>query len=430
MSMRLAGLIGCLMLVAVGVTVQLEGDQGYPQAQNAGRPPRTYPDYDKVTIPCNIAPLNMVVLEQAERFHFRISGKQGKAIVKVSGRGVIRIPSRPWRQLLEANRGQQIRIEILVRSGGRWSSFEPLELTVADAPIDRYIVYRAMHPTHQHVASPMKIICRDLSTFTQWPIMDGSMLDNACINCHSFPANRPEQMLLGVRSNRYGVATLVSGPAGIQKIGAKFGYTAWHPDGQLAVYSINNLPMFYHAARQEPRDTVDLDSMIAYYRPESGQAGPIPALAEKTELETWPAWSADGRYLYYCTARKAWPDKTEVPPPGYDQLMYDLMRIYYDPNIDTWGKPEVILTAKDLGRSIGIPRCSPNGRWVSFCGFGYGFFPAWQDDSDIYLLDVSSGKHRLLIADPKAQSWHSWSSNSRFLVFSSKAVDGPFTRIR
>ena len=114
----------------------------------------------------------------------------------------------------------------------------------------------------------------------------------------------------------------------------------------------------------------------------------VPQVARKERLETWPAWSGDGRYLYFCSAPKLWTDNAEYPPAQYDQVRYDLMRIAYDPNADQWGEPETVLSSKDTGKSIAMPRCSPDGRWLSFCMCDYGYFPTWQEDSDIYLMDL------------------------------------------
>lgn len=419
-----------LLTVVMAISFVSPLGSAHDHTVKLGRQPRLYPDYSQTVIPANIAPLNMLIMEDAERYTLRITAGNGTQI-QISGRSrTIRIPISKWQAVLEASKGGQISAELTIRSEGRWFVFEPVTIYVAQEKIDRFIVYRTMHPTHQHVASQIKIVCRDLASFDQQVLIDGSRLDNACINCHSFPANRPDRMLIGVRSTSYGVVTLASSDGNAQKIAAKFGYTSWHPTGQLAVFSINNLPMFYHAARPEPRDTVDLDSMIAYFDPRTGSISTIPQLARKELLETWPCWSADGRYLYYCCAQRLWQDGTQVPPDTYNRIRYDLMRIPYDPNTGTWGQPELVLAADRLGQSIAMPRCSPDGRWISFCGCDYGFFPTWQEESDIYLLDLKSGAYRRLdILGQHSQSWHCWSSNSRFLVFSSKQQDGQFTRI-
>jgi hypothetical protein len=59
----------------------------------------------------------------------------------------------------------------------------------------------------------------------------------------------------------------------------------------------------------------------------------------------------------------------------------------------------------------------------------YGCFPIYQPSSDLYLMDLSTGKYRRLdINSEYSESWHSWSSNSRWIVFSSRRQGGALTR--
>ena len=204
----------------------------------------------------------------------------------------------------------------------------------------------------------------------------------------------------------------------------------------MAVYAVNNLPMFYHSARNETRDTVNLDSFLACYRCEEQKVSVEPKLAQKDRLENWPAWSGDGKYLYFCSAPKLWPKNTDNPPEQYNQVKYDLVRIAYDIETDTWGEIETVLSARRTGKSVGMPRCSPDGRWLSFCMFDYGYFPSWKEESDLYVIDLQASEQseeftyrRLEINSDKSESWQSWSNNSRWILFSSKRLHGVFTRL-
>ena len=193
--------------------------------------------------------------------------------------------------------------------------------------------------------------------------------------------------------------------------------------------------MFYHFARAEVRDTVDLNSLLAYYLVDSETIKTAPQIAQKNRLETWPAWSADGRYLYFCSAPMLWPDTSQLLPKQYNQVKYDLVRISYDIDHDQWGELETILSAQDTGRSIAMPRISPDGRWLLFCMLDYGYFPPWQQNSDLYLIDLKAAQQpgqynyrRVRVNSPQSEAWHSWSSNSRWLAFSSKRDYSVFTR--
>ena len=249
-------------------------------------------------------------------------------------------------------------------------------------------------------------------------------------------------MLLGVR--QHGVdtapATLLIDDGKVYKIGSKFGYSSWHPSGRLAVYSINKLPMFFHvrSTRDEIRDTIELDSALAYYLVDAGVIKTSPQLSKKERLENWPAWSGDGRHLYFCSAPVLWSsgDMQEFPPKEYNQVKYDLVRISYDIDHDKWGEVETVLSAQDTGLSIAMPHISPDGRWLLFCMCDYSFFPAWQTSSDLYMIDLKktkqTGKYeyrRLEINSGQSEAWQSWSSNSRWVAFCSKSEYGRFTKI-
>jgi hypothetical protein len=105
------------------------------------------------------------------------------------------------------------------------------------------------------------------------------------------------------------------------------------------------------------------------------------------------------------------------------------MRISYDLQSGTWGELETVLSADETGKSILLPRISPDGRFLVFCMCKYGCFPIYQPTSDLYLMDLETGQHRRLpVNSDRSESWHSWSSNSRWLAFSSKRRDGLFTR--
>jgi hypothetical protein len=129
-----------------------------------------------------------------------------------------------------------------------------------------------------------------------------------------------------------------------------------------------------------------------------------------------------------------WSDKTVVPE-SYDQIKYDLVRASYNINRNQWGPLESVLSAEDTDLSILLPRISPDGRWLLFCMCNYGCFPVFQHSSDLYIMDLEAAKqtgeykyNRLDINSSESESWHSFSSNSRWIVFSSKRDSGVFTR--
>lgn len=243
-------------------------------------------------------------------------------------------------------------------------------------------------------------------------------------------------MLMGIRSySYYGTSTLLINEDKASKIDTKFGYTSWHPSGKLAAYSINHLPMVYHTKRSETRNTVDFNSLIAYYHIGSTEVKTSPEFSKKDMLETWPAWSPDGKYLYFCTSKMLWSQDDPLPPDRFREVKYDLLRIAYNLENDEWGKLETIISAKETGLSIAMPHISPDGRWLLFCMIDYGYFPPWQQESDLYLVDLHAAEktgrynyQRLDLNSDESEAWQSFSSNSRWIAFSSKRDYGIFTK--
>jgi hypothetical protein len=422
---------GLLMYYISGRAVHID------KYSNADRQARIYPDYGSTVIPPDIAPLNFMVQEDGSYYLARIYCDKGEAI-EVSGRSPkIMIHAGRWHELLDKNRGGQLKFDIFVRVDNKlWVKYRTITNNIARENIDSYLVYRRMHPPFNYPKrGPIGIFERNLKSFDEKLLLDNHRQPIGCINCHTFWDKQPDKALLGVRNSKYGATTLLMEGKTIRKIDRKLGYTTWHPSGRLAVFSNDTLPVMFHTARDIIYETVDMNSSLAYLVTDSNTVKTSPELSRSDRLETWPVWSADGRCLYYCSALKLWTDEAKMPPDGYDKIKYDLVRISYDVNSDKWGEAETVISSKDTGLSIAMPRTSPDGRWLTFCMQNYGFFPPWHQSSDLYIVDLKAAQEtgrfeyrRLNINSDKSESWQSWSRNSRWIVFSSKRADGGFTR--
>ncbi len=209
-------------------------------------------------------------------------------------------------------------------------------------------------------------------------------------------------------------------------------YSTWHPNGQLVAFSVNS-PMLLEHAVGDCRDVFDYGAGLGVYDLRRNCVLTVPQIADPQYLQTFPAWSPDGKYLYFCRARSSWPaeaKKRNILPTGFDRIRYDLCRIAYDDDHASWGTVETLLAAQDAGRSISEPRVSPDGRWLLFCMHQYGSFPVYQSSSDLYMMDLRNRRQwRLEINSDRSDSWHCWSSNSRWIVFASKRRDGLFGRL-
>lgn len=406
------------------------------QYDTIDRPADVEPNFAGSVIPPNIAPLNFLIQNEGTAYCVKINSEKGKPIEIFSKTPKIMIPKRAWRELLGLNRGGKLNLGIFVKSpkdNKQWSRYQTFTCDIARENIDPYLVYRKIRPGHG-LWRKIGIYQRNLSNFDESVIIDNEYFKHGCVNCHTFCRHRTEKMLLGIRSADYGSSALLLEGDTVRKIGTKFGYTSWHPSGRVAAFSVNKVRQFFHSAAEEVRDVIDFDSLMAYYVVDSKTVKTTENLTRKDWLETYPTWSADGRYLYFCCAPITWTDRSVVPD-NYNQIKYDLVRISYDVDRDQWGALETILSAKQTNLSILLPRVSPDGRWLLFCMCDYGCFPVYRPSSDLYMMDLEAGqqtgeyKHlKLDINSGKSESWHSWSSNSRWIVYSSKRKSGVFTR--
>lgn len=439
----ICAIIVCALIAASLLYACRDRDVTIAQYSAIDRPAKVQPDYAGSVIPPNIAPLNFVIQQDGAGYFVKIYSENGKPIEISSKTPAIVIPGRAWRELLDLNRGRQLSVDIYVKSRAaasssdredeQWSRYQTLTSKIAHEDMDAFLVYRKIRPGHR-TWRDMGIYQRNLSNFDESVVLNNGYFKHGCVNCHAFCGNRTEKMLIGIRSADYGNSALLVEGDKVRKIGTKFGYTSWHPSGRLAAFSVNKVRQLFHSAASEVPDVVDLDSAMAYYLVESESVKTTPNLARKDRLETYPAWSADGRYLYFCSAPVTWSDRTVVPE-SYDQIKYDLVRTSYDIDRDQWGPLESVLSAEDTGLSILLPRISPDGRWLLFCMCDYGCFPVYRPSSDLYIMDLEAARQtgqykysRLDINSSESESWHCWSSNSRWIAFSSKRGSGVFTR--
>jgi len=385
------------------------------------RAPRLRPDYSDTVIPPNIAPLNFVIEEPARAYRVRIRGTAGKPLELAGWTSAVVIPERPWRALLTANSGGPLYLEVFVRNdAGDWEAFTAITNQVAREPIDSTLVYRLLKPLYNFY-SELGIYQRDLESDRQKPILENRDFGGGCLNCHTTLNRQPDQFALHIRGVSGPQPMLLARSNEVVRVDKTAGYLSWHPSGRLLAFSANTLSTFFHTIG-ETREVFDAESNLGVYWIDTNVTAAPPPIARPERLETWPSWSPDGRYLYFCSAPK-------VRRERFRQVRYDLLRVSFDLDRNTWGEPEMVVSAAETGLSAGLPRVSPDGRWLLFCLAKYGNFPIYQPSSDLYLMDLNTRQlRRLDINSDVADTWHCWSSNGRWVVFSSKRGNGLLAR--
>ena len=388
-----------------------------------------HPAYEGTVIPPNIAPFNFEIREAGKQFRVRIS-VSGRDSFEVSSKGTVKIPINKWKKLLEQNKGSQLDINIFVKEPTGWSKYDAIRFLIAEEPIDPYIAYRLIEPGYT-IWNRMGLYQRNLENFDETPIMLNTLTDNNCINCHSFCKNDPETMLFHIRKLHAG--TILVKNEEIVKINLRTPempsaavYPRWHPEGRYIAFSTNVTQQRFHTFNQNKIEVFDTESDIILYDTQTNVVFTDSLLHSTHRFETFPEWSPDGQYLYFCSAA------ARPMPQEYDSVKYDLLRISFDPLTARFGTEiDTLVSSEQTGKSVAFARVSPDGKHVVFCLSDYGTFPVWHRDTDLYLLDLETKQIQELenVNSNQADSYHSWSSNGRWMILSSRRLDGRYTRL-
>ena len=405
--------------------------------------PSIYPDYRNITIPPNIAPLNIQVRAAGEAFVASVEGN-GKQVVAASEGDdtTLRFDSIAWRDLLQANQGKQLTVTLYAQRNGAWVRFPAYQLTVAPEPIDRYLSYRLIEPSYE-LYRQLGLYQRDLETFQVHTIYENNRTfdadNNHCINCHNYQNYSTRRMLFHVRAKHGGTVFVEDGKA--HKMDMKADsvlsnsvYPSWHPTRNWVVFSSNQTGQAFYMANHEKIDVVDYGSDLIFYDADKRQLSNI--LKTDTYLETFPCWSPDGKKIYYCAAyvpefaNTTTEKRINLITQICKNVRYNLMSITFDPATRTFGAPVVEYDAVAQGKSVAVPRVSPDGKYVLFTLADFGQFHIWHKSSDLYVKNLETDSVYALQAtnSPAVDSYHSWSSNGRWMVFSSRRDDGSYTR--
>ena len=420
--------INLLIIAFAGLLLSACGKPGNDFV-SLSRQAHIYPAYESTVIPYNIAPFNFMIREEGTRYvvRFTIAGKDS---FEVACKERVSIPLRKWKKLLKAHHGEQMDVRIFEKKTSGWVCYDPLRFTIASEPVDAWLAYRLIEPGY--VAwDKMGLYQRCLENFEEKPILENTMIDTkSCMNCHSFCRNNPETMLFHIR--QYQPGTLFVKDKKVSKVNTKTPrmisagvYPRWHPGGRYVAFSVNTTRQAFHAAHTNKIEVYDLASDIVIYDTETNSVFTDSLISSAKSFETFPEWSPDGQTLYFCSAPAL------SMPEEYDSLRYNLLGIPFDAATGKLGKQtDTIVSSVQTGKSISLARVSPDGQYVVFCMSGYGAFPIWHRDNDLYLLDMETKEIRTLstINSDQSDSYHSWSSNGRWLVFGSRRMDGTFTR--
>ncbi|MDO4497148.1 MAG: hypothetical protein Q4B58_04895 [Bacteroidales bacterium] len=424
---------------AMGICLLTSCTENVKDAKRVNALPDIYPDYAGVTIPANIAPLNFAPQsDEALMIDAVVKAPNGQTL-HGQGKESTYFDQKAWKEMLQAAVGDSLIVTTSIKDSKGWHTYNDFALYVSADAIDYGMTYRLIEPGYE-VWSKMGIYERNLSNFEERALIENTQFQG-CVNCHSTSRKNPDDMTLHVRGEHG--ATLLQIDGEIQAYNTATQLTAglcvypyWHPEGRYLAYSTNTTRQVFHTLDEKRIEVFDAASDLQIYDTKSNELLVCPQLKQDSVMETFPVFSADGRTLYFCAAKKLTGEN-----PDLLTIRYNLCSIGFDPETGTFGtKIDTLVYAEKEGKSISFPRPSHDGRFLCFTLSDYGQFSIWHKEADLYLLDLQADSLTMLSTESKAirnmkevnsdktESFHNWSMNSRWLLFSSRRDDGLFTR--
>ncbi|MCH5374185.1 MAG: tetratricopeptide repeat protein [Planctomycetes bacterium] len=206
------------------------------------------------------------------------------------------------------------------------------------------------------------------------------------------------------------------------------------PDGRYVVSTVKDGSVFL------PRPDIafsqlffPIKGILAVYSRDDGTIHPLPGADDPQYVQSNGVWSPDGKWIVFARSKRyrmegtglLKPEECKVFTEGGEKFLFDLYRIPF--NDGRGGDPEPLAGASQNGMSNYFPRYSPDGKWIVFCKAKS--YMLLQPDSELYIIPSSGGEARRLRCNTNCMnSWHSFSPNGRWMVFSSK-VFSPYTQL-
>ncbi len=212
------------------------------------------------------------------------------------------------------------------------------------------------------------------------------------------------------------------------------------PDGRYTVSTVKDRSVFVAIDDNFKYSQLffPVKGILAYYDKLTNIFSKLNGACDKTFVQSNPSWSPDGKDVIFARNTRYSNEKINQSSSvlltvsdaeefiyGNKDFKFNLYRLPF--NHGQGGEPAPVEGASHNGKSNYFARYSPDGKWIVFCQAES--FMLLQPDSKLYIMPAEGGTPRLMNCNMEdMNSWHSWSPNSKWIVFASKNR-GPYTQL-
>ena len=389
--------------------------------------PPIFPDYIGVTVPENICPMNFSIVG-AEYVRVIVKNDKGETL-DVSGKDHVEFPVNAWHGLLKGTQVVDITVSAWDKKHPNGVTYNPFTISVTKDDIDPWIAYRLIPPGYESW-NHMGIYQRDITCFVAEPIIENSQNNKGCVNCHSFANYSPRDFTFHARGKNGG--TIVMRDGKMKKVDIKAmsngrhgSYNIWHPSKRYIAFSSNSTHQAFYGESRNKIEVYDLWSDLIVYDIDNEKILQDGRFTDSLNLEMFPSFSPDGKWLYFSTALPVnMPMKT-------DKLHYSIVRGPFDAETGKLGAVDTVYSSFELGGTAMMPRITPDGQFMLFSLAECGGYNLYHMDSDLMMMDLQTRKMipTDILNSQRAESFHAWSSNGRWVIYVTKRFDGRYTRL-
>ena len=349
-----------------------------------------------------------------------------------------RMPEHVWREVKQTSGGGDVTLRVRgIRCEGTSQKTrddvhisQRITFRISADRADNVIIYRLVAPPFINRKTP-NTYARDIRKRRHDLFL--SARKQYCINCHTFSSKSGTTGKLGLQVRYLGkremkhrlhfaVFDLDRGEGFKTILPYKVQmstFMSWSPDETKLAFSANQSIAAANPIVFETQSIGQPTSDIAVYDLVKGTVKLLPGAAGPDTIEIYPSWTPDGKRIVFSSVAKG----------GHPTLtQFNVMVVPY--NDGNGGTPVPVRGAFANEKSNYYARFSPDGKWMSFVTSRYGSLIKASSDINIMPGNLKGRPIPLACNTPfAADSWHSWSSNSRWMVFASKRDDGIFARL-